>query len=301
MIISRRVGCKAGLADVLRIGFSIVLTLVGWLHFSVALQGMESQASTIYATAWGKTLAQDGTGFYNEIAGDVLKHVSGDVAYQIMPYRRAKMNFFKTNLGCLYPSSLFGLTKAGQIKDPENYIESNGLFAARTHLFVRRGTVPPANLDDLAGKSIAYPSGSIAADVLAGYGARLIGVNSEQDKAEMLVSGRVDMITGMMPDTAIVFADMGGEMPAFDPLLVLYEVAVTFVCHRTQQNENLIISVNKVLEDLQQDPVYRARMAAAVSAQDVLLQGSSEAPEANKKKRPRQNRGGRRLPMHPSR
>jgi len=270
----------------------------------------DDQAVEVLATAWGETLAQDGSGFYNEIAADVLGNIASEKTYKVMPYRRAKQRFFNAGGACLYPSSLLGLAGAGEIKDPENYIESDGIFVAKTHLFVRSGVQPPRSLDDISGKIIAYPNGSVAAGILFGHGASLIGVNSEQDKAQMLVSGRVDMITGMMPDTALVFAKMGGEVPLFAPSFVLYEVPVTFVCQRSAATEKFIVSVNMALEVLSHDATYSARLLAAATTEDAFTRAGGHGAEtktvpkgvravpSGEIKPPRKNRNGRRLPRH---
>jgi hypothetical protein len=233
-----------------------------------------SKTPYIYGTAWGATLAQDGSGFYNEIIGDVLAQLEVKPDYHLRPYKRAKVSFFAEENSCLYPSSLSALASAGQIKDPADFIESDGLFTARTHLFVRAGETPPASLDDVFGKSIAYPNGSVVRSVLEGRGARLISVNDEGDKADMLTSGRVDIISGMIPDTALVFGDREGALPQYDPSLVLLEVDVTFVCHRSPANNQLIASINDALDRLSADSEYRARMAEAKVALDVLARGS---------------------------
>ena len=268
------------------------------------------QAMEIFATAWGETLAQNGSGFYNEIAADVLANVDGHEVYKIMPYRRAKQHFFKSGGACLYPSSLPGLAGAGQITDTENYIESDGIFSAKTHLFVRAGMKPPGLMDDISGKIIAYANGSVAASVLLGHGASLIGVNSEQDKAQMLISGRVDMISGMMPDTGIVFAKLGGKMPVFAPSLVLYEVSVSFVCRRSPETEQFVAAVNRALGVLSNDASYSARLLAAARAQDTLTRAGDGNVETGKaigkvrpapsgERKPRQkSRNRRRLPRH---
>lgn len=280
------------------------------LLLAAAPLAADDHQPTIFATAWGSTLAQDGTGFYNEIAADVLAIAPGEELYQPRPYRRAKVSFFNTHDACLYPSSLSALAKAGQIEKPEDFIESNGVFKARTHLFVRAGVTPPAKMSDLFGKTIAYPNGSVVESILSGQGARLISVASEEDKAEMLLSGRVDIISGMMPDTAIVFSKMKGDMPLYDPALVLYEVPVTFVCHKTETNIAFIDKVNGALATLSRDPAYRARMAEAHLALDVLARASGDVPTATEQvlndlapsaggasTRTPKSRSGRRQPM----
>jgi len=235
-----------------------------------------SHKPTIYSTAWGVTLSLDGTGFYNDIAYDILDHLAQEPLYRIRPFRRAKVSFFGNRRSCLFPTSLSALTAAGQIKDPENFIESHGLFSARTHLFVRAGETPPKSFADLFGKTVAYPNGSVVRSMLEGHGARLISVNDEADKAEMLKSGRVDVISGMLPDTAIVFGDLGGDMPAYDPSFVLYDVDVTIVCHKTPATEVLIENVNAALEALSADADFVARLMEARVVLGALARGSGD-------------------------
>jgi len=274
----------------------------------------------IYANTWGFTLALDGSGFYNEIAADVLGKIPGAEKYsvteaslyRIMPFRRAQMMFFNRDDSCLYPSSIVSLATANQLEDLGAYIESTGLFAARAHLFVRPGDTPPGKLDGLHGKSIAFPHGSVVGKLLDGYGARLISVNDEIDRAEMLLSGRVDIISGMLPDTALIFKQLQSEMPSYDPSLVVIEAPVTFVCHNNERNRRFIQNVNAALDALSSDPEYLDRLAKAkivegvlgnIDVRDAAQDGpdkSSSGTDDRKKgsEKSKKNRSGRRLPMH---
>jgi len=257
--------------------FCLVLALlIVTLPSSAGSRDAEAFLPTIYVTSWGETLALDGSGLYNEVAADVLANVPGAVNYNIMPFRRAQVRFFASGNSCLYPASLPAMVKAGQIKDPENYLESAGVFNARTHLFVRAGETPPSSLADLSGKSVAYPNGSVVRGLLEGSGARLINVNDEMDKAEMLQGGRVDMITGGFPGVALVFAKLGGKTPVYDPSFSLYNVAVTFICHKTYENEKFLKVLNGAIEALAQTPEHLERMAAVNMLQNVIARASGD-------------------------
>jgi ABC-type amino acid transport substrate-binding protein len=301
---------------VLRIGLLVLSGLAAALVSFAPPAVAEHQMPTVFATSWGETLALDGTGFYNEIAHDILTYTKGPEAYHVMPYRRAKAKFFAAPDSCIYPSSLSALVKAGQITDPENYSESNGLFIARTHLFVRAGQIPPKSFADIAGKIIAYPNGSTVQELLEGKGAEvLLGVTNEEDKAQMLRTGRVDMISGMIPDTAIVFARMGGPAPVYDATFALAEVPITIVCHKSKFNRHFLKTVNDALAVLAIQPAYKARMEAANLVSKTMDEASKDqiseaerklgdiAPAADghtphgKGKSSRNSRSGRRLPI----
>ncbi len=240
--------------------------------WTIKAHAIPNDKPLVLATSWGETLALDGTGFYNEISADILGRVEDGAQYTIMPYKRAKSLFFKSGTNCLYPSSIEALQSGKAITEAQasNLIESKGLFSARTHIFVKDGEVPPSDFADLAGKRIAFPYGSITEKLLENSGAMLIGVSDENDKAEMLRSGRVNMITGMIPDTALVFNKPGKKMPAFDPSFILFEVELTFVCHNTVKNARFIEKLNKALSDLAKDADYIERLENAYIVTDKL-------------------------------
>jgi ABC-type amino acid transport substrate-binding protein len=222
---------------------------------------------TIFGTVWGLTLAQDGSGFYNELAADLLDGLdeadSGAVSYQLMPYRRAKSRFTQGNGACIYPSAVGVLVSGGQIGDEASLIESKPLFRARTHLFARRGERAPTGLDDLNGKTVAVPSGSVMQVLLKDTGAEIISVFDETDKARMLLTSRVDYITAMLPDAVLVFDRLGEPLPAFDNDLTFLESNIGFVCHRTAATETFMARLNKRIETLANDRAYQHRLEDA--------------------------------------
>lgn len=226
-----------------------------------------SEDITIFATVWGLTLAQDGSGFYNELAVDLLAGMErpGDatVSYQLMPYRRAKSRFVSGNGSCIYPSATGVLVSGGQIADASLLVESLPLFRARTHLFARRGETAPKSLDDLKGKTVAVPSGSVMQVLLKDTGADIISVFDETDKARMLLTSRVDYITAMLPDAVLVFDRLGEPLPAFDNDLTFLESNIGFVCHRTAAAEAFVARLNARIKALAHDRAYQNRLEDA--------------------------------------
>ena len=275
-----------------------------------------SATPPIYANSWGFNLAQDGTGFYNELAADILDEIPGAAKYEIpgsdlyrvMPFRRAQAMFFRHADSCLFPSSIVALQASNLLVDANAFIESAGLFETRVHLFVRPGDTPPSKLEDLQGKTVAVPNGSAVKKLLDGFGAQLISVNSEVDKAEMLLGERVDVISGTLPDTALIFERIKRQMPAYDPAFTVIKAPVTFVCHNNARNRQFIGAVNVALEALSSDPEYLARFAkvgleGAViggAGPDNILDTYTPAVGDTQKQegKGRKKRSGRRLPMH---
>ncbi|TNE60851.1 MAG: transporter substrate-binding domain-containing protein [Alphaproteobacteria bacterium] len=252
----------------MRIAFWMVSGLLAALFSATAIQAKEAEthnqaAPVIYATVWGLTLAQDGSGFYNEVASALLAHEGDQASYQLMPYKRAKARFLAGQGDCLYPSSIDVLTAGGHVGDGSSLIETGQLFEVSTHLFARPGQEPPHSMADLKGKSIAIPNGSVMAELLKGAGATLLGVNDESDKARMLLTGRVDLMSGMMPDTGLVFANLGEKVPAFDPHFSFLNVGIALVCHRKPETEALVGRLNTRLAEMREDSAYQAQLARA--------------------------------------
>ena len=271
----------------------------------------------IYSTAWGMTLAEDGSGFYNDLAALFLSGLDTPYNYDIRPYRRAKALFLRDNSSCLYPSNIELLQDGGEIASADSFIDTSGLLQVKVYIFSPQGTKPPASIADVSQKLVAYAMGSripfflkeanadfiavanesdkargeIAsadsfidtsgllqvkvyifspqgtkppasiADVsqkLVAYamGSRIpfflkeanadfIAVANESDKARMLLTGRVDMMTAAMPDAQFVFNALGQPLPAFDPSYELNDTQVRITCHNTPTTRAFIDAFNE--------------------------------------------------------
>ncbi|WP_417460022.1 hypothetical protein [Kordiimonas sp.] len=230
---------------------SLALSL---LLLSAAPQACADSAKTdrhhIFATDWGLTLKSDGTGFYNDLAQLLFTTDMGAIDYEILPYRRAKRHFFEEFGSCLYPSSTEYLTATGDIQAADSFIGSRSVLSNKIHIFSRHGTMPPANYSLLKDKRIAYAMGSRIPFALEGTNAFFIAVADEVDKAEMLLSGRVDMISAAMPDVKFVFDSLGVPLAPYDETLVVAGSGIGLVCHNSRENVLFLTSFEARLEKL---------------------------------------------------
>jgi hypothetical protein len=228
-------------------GFLVVCALPGPAPAALASQEDEN---AILGTAWGITLASDGTGFYNDVLYAVLAQVKDAKPYQPMPYRRAKTEFALHGRSCLYPSSISHLRGGGELDEDDIYLETRPVIFVESHLFAKPGTLAPTNLDDLAGKRIAYPNGSALPVLLEGRGAQFIPTTDETTKANMLIAGRVDLMSGSLPDNIFVFRALKAPLPAYNPDLPLARVGVGIVCHDTPANRAFIQAFDAAVASL---------------------------------------------------
>ncbi|WP_286830522.1 MULTISPECIES: hypothetical protein [Kordiimonas] len=199
----------------------------------------------IYSTAWGMTLAEDGSGFYNDLAALFLSGLDTPYNYDIRPYRRAKALFLRDNSSCLYPSNIELLQDGGEIASADSFIDTSGLLQVKVYIFSPQGTKPPASIADVSQKLVAYAMGSRIPFFLKEANADFIAVANESDKARMLLTGRVDMMTAAMPDAQFVFNALGQPLPAFDPSYELNDTQVRITCHNTPTTRAFIDAFNE--------------------------------------------------------
>lgn len=216
------------------------------------------QPGSIYGTVWGMTLAQDGSGFYNDILHLVLQESTTGKPYRPLPYRRAKVAFAADHGGCLYPSDLDHLKGGGELDDLSGYVQTRSLVWVESHLFSRPGQPPLESFAGLKGKAIAYPNGSALPTVLAGYDARFMPTTDETTKARMLIAGRVDYMSGSLPDNVFVFKAMGAPLPPYNPDLALIRVGVGIVCRATEANRAFVAAFDAALDRLSQSGQMQA-------------------------------------------
>lgn len=246
--------------------FSLAALLVTLLAFSTSQHtrahaaepetSSETPAATnqdkirVYATAWGMTLAEDGTGFYNDLARLVMGELMEDVRYDLIPYRRANRTFAQNNASCHYPSTLNYMAATGIVEDTSDLIESYFFLRSVAHIFSPYGSKPVHEKADVSGKMIAYPMGAEVPQLLDGYGASFIPVNDETGKADLLINGRVELMIAYMPDVKFVFDSLNRILPPYDPTFTINDDNIAIVCHRTEATTAFINAVNDRVQQL---------------------------------------------------
>ena len=209
--------------------------------------------SRVYVTAWGMTLANDGSGVYNDLGRLVLGPLMDDISFEIIPYRRANRTFNSDKSSCHYPSTLNYLTETQIVTDTSDLIESAFFMRTMAHIFARPGHEAPTDKEGTRGKTIAYPMGAEVPALLDGYNASFIPVTDETAKAAMLLSGRVDLMIAYMPDAKFVFDALGAAVAPYDPGFTINDDNAAIVCHRTPATEALIAQVNARVKMLKEN------------------------------------------------
>lgn len=222
-----------------------------------ALVAGPKDANVIVGTAWGITLSADGTGFYNDVLYGVLAAMKDKKPYRPQPYRRAKAEFSYHADNCIYPASLKHLGRGGELHEDRDYIETKPLIFVESHIFSRPGIDALSSFEGMAGKRTAYPNGSALPTVLGDYGAIFVPTTDEITKARMLLIGRVDFMSGSLPDNIFVFRQLNQPLPAYNPDLALAKLQVGIVCHATPENRRFVAAFNQILGRMIQYGAYQ--------------------------------------------
>jgi len=226
------------------LGNSLLASIL-WFTAPLLADEPVTHRTHIFATDWGLTLKADGTGFYNDLAQLLFAPEIGAVDYEILPYRRAKRHFFEEAGACFYPSSIEYLSTTGDMIAAPDFIESGSMLRNRIHLFAAPGKPAPRTKEDVNGKRVAYAMGSKIPYALPDTTALFIAVADEVDKAEMLLTGRVDILAAAMPDVKFVFDSLGAEMTPYDPDFVIAGSGIGVVCHNTPENAFFLTQLNR--------------------------------------------------------
>ena len=243
---------KKGLASV------VTFLALGCAGLVCADVRADEPENAIFGSGWGMTLALDGTGFYNDLMRFALAAGASDKPYLPLPYKRAKVEFAKNGASCLYPARIEHLLRGKDIRSPDAYVESLPLVFVESHIFSRPAHEPLESFSGLEGKLVAYPNGSALPNFLGEYNATFVPTTDETTKARMLIAGRVDHMSGSLPDNIFVFQSLGAPLPPYNPDLAILRIGVGVVCHRTPENEAFVRALDRALAT----PVARAELVS---------------------------------------
>lgn len=205
----------------------------------------------IYATGWGLTLKDDGTGFYSDLARFLLGAEMSESNYVVYPYRRAMRAFLADKDGCVYPKSIDSLYRTGDWEDGDHFLESTALIRSPIRIFTPEGAPVVAAHEDLAGKRLAFAMGSKIPKSLNADAVTFVPVADEVDKAKLLGTGTVDAIVANLPDAVFVFQSLGQPLPPYDPYFEpVPDPVVRIVCYDTPENRAFLQSFNARVEAL---------------------------------------------------
>lgn len=201
-------------------------------------------AAVIFAPEMNETLKAKEDAFFNALWREFMAPAAPRLT--VVPHMRTTHLFHGSDGSCRYPAS----EKIGQYKDgalsfdDKPLIWSKPFFTMTVRILARQGLKPPSAPIDLVGRSIVVPSGYMFPPAFDGKAATVLQVAAEQKRANMLVSGRVDLMVSSMPTAGFVMRRLSGTGANFNVDLSLDDLPLYFVCHDTPANHALIERFN---------------------------------------------------------
>ena len=118
-------------------------------------------------------------------------------------------------------------------------------------LAVRKDNEDIKSVDDLQGKKTANTISSIYADIAAGYGAEVVGVNTLADTIQQVIQGRVDATL----NAAVSINDYMKEHPDA-PIKIVQNLegdTNVFPVRKDASTDTLLAAVNEALQAMRDD------------------------------------------------
>lgn len=237
----------------------IVVILLALCAFTLAgASGAAAEAkkdSGVRIVAFPKEgrMEADGSGHYAELVRTVLAEAGYNDQLITVPVKRSLRYFETLDELCMVPLSKFGLSHMYPNTDPNSLIQGVPIDYITGHLVTRPGAEPIRDMQLIEGKAVASWSGVNVDVLLPDSNFTLLQSETEASAIRMLMTGRVDIIWGWVPDTFILFEEMGLGKPSLALDKPIFESSAHFVCKKTRRSEKLMPRLDAVIERMRND------------------------------------------------
>ncbi len=192
----------------------------------------------------------DGSGPYGDLIRAILKQAGYDGAFIATPVLRALRYFETEGEVCLVPASMIAVTSQFPTIGADKLIASEPIDYITGHLVTRPGTKPIRNPAEIQGKIMAAWVGVNVKVFFPNIDFTLLKTESEENAIRLLHNGRVDIIWSWIPDIYILYDQMGLGEPVLAEDSPIFGSSAHFTCHRTAQTEQLIVKIDKIINEM---------------------------------------------------
>lgn len=205
----------------------------------------------------GSTKLEKTDFFYDALSLLLPKDGFNHELHEVSHIRSAHL-FFANKASCRFPANLKDFNKGFKRPVPELFVESDAFLINNIRVLSAAGKRPPKNGDDMRGKALAIPVGSIFHNQLNIPDTDVIQTATDLKRLEMLAAGRIDLVMLSMPSAIRLFPKEKGMAPVYDPDLSLLEFTHHLSCHRTEQNVAFIEAINQQIRGAKQSGALEA-------------------------------------------
>lgn len=191
----------------------------------------------------------DGTGHYADFVRELMAEAGYHNRLIIPPIQRALRDFVTEPEACLIPVSKRSLQVQIPDLDPATLIQGRPIDYISGH-FV---TLPGQEMitdprKQLAGKAIASWRGINVAMVFPSANFTILQTESEFNAIRMLQTGRVQAIWGWIPDSYILFEQLGIGEPVIAVDKPIFSSSAHIVCKKTRRGTAFLSALDKTMD-----------------------------------------------------
>lgn len=204
-----------------------------------------NQVIRVYTSESSFADTSDHSDYYKDLLSLIMPPEAVAYELQITPHMRSAHLFYADPGSCRLPSNLRTLSKYFGRPVPLKYIESRAFSYNQVVVFSAPGTIPPATPEDMVGKRIAAPTGSLYLKRFEALDLTVVHTKMDVQRTDILMAGRVDLMLASIPSVRTVFKKLKGPWPVYDAALVLENYTLHLACHATPQTRKLVDIVDK--------------------------------------------------------
>lgn len=197
---------------------------------------------------------------YNKVLARLNMKIENDIQYEFYPAMRSAYVFHNKKSICIFPSSL----KANMDK-PESLIETIPINNAQAFFMgnsvIKAEDVLAKGADKL---SIGFKHGNTFGGNIERLSHHtLFPLDSDEQSANMLYRGRIDIILAYMPDS-LAIVDIHPDRPlTYSKESLFYTQADSILCHRTKEGIALVAAFDKEIVAMRRSGELKRLLGAA--------------------------------------
>jgi len=208
---------------------------------------------------WGPSIQADGTGMFVDLFKFVLQGHEDRYEIEYVSYDKALRLLLYSDVDCAYPVSKKTIMVSMQHTDPSQMVQSLPVLVSKTYVFSRPGEPVFSSMDELKDKLLIQIRGENYNHNFKTAQARFWNVDTEPEKVRVLLGGRGDAMLGSMPEILISFAELGVEMPPYDPDFSVLDYNNAMTCRSSAEAQSLVELFNRRIRETVEDGSLRAQ------------------------------------------
>jgi len=234
------------------------LSALGVSAFVLLAQALPSHGEEpikIYTYLLADRLNVQQTLSYNKVLHHITQGLDKDsVEFVPAPIRRSQRSFKTNERSCVFPTTVEALKLVHKADlGHRTLVQSDPFDYTSIRLFTSLDHPKITNLDQLKGKTVGHLLGSVGKRMLKGVDTITQSATDEGRLVRLLAHGRIDVLMGHYPDTAMAIDRLGAKPLHYHDDMTIYHTEARIVCHNFSDANSLISQVNPQIKRIRQN------------------------------------------------